>query len=84
MSQYIVVDYPTKFMYGWDNPLQSFYLQKHDLTEDEDNTLVVRLGADIKSIMYEVEDLVNTAQRHGLRIPDDIQVNLNYDKTHGK
>jgi hypothetical protein len=37
MSQHVVQDGQNKFVFGWDQPLLSFYLQKHDLTISEED-----------------------------------------------
>lgn len=84
MSQYIVYDgHQTKYVYGWDKMLASFYFQKHDLTKEEDDQIVVWLG-DAKTTMYEVEDLVHAARNHKLRIGYDMRVKLHSDKDNGR
>jgi hypothetical protein len=73
-----------KFVFGWDQMLQSFYLQKHDAyIEDQDANPVVWLGATADTRMYEVEDLVNAARKHGLTIPYETQVKLYGEKDDG-
>ncbi len=86
MSRHVVVDWAlTKYVYGWDNMLQSFYLQKHDLTkDDEDDQIVVWLGADKDTIMYEIEDLVREAYKNGLRIGHEMRVTLYGEKDRGE
>lgn len=86
MSTHITYDEPFKFVFGWDQPLQSFYLQKHDTTlkeENDEDPIVVRLGADKDSIMYEVEDLVFAARKHGLIIDHETSVKLYGEKDDG-
>lgn len=63
-------DKKTKWVFGWDQHLMSFFLQVHDLTKEEDaeDRIPVWLGATRKTQMYEVEDLVRQARLHGLRI----------------
>lgn len=72
MSQHIVIDGYRKFVFGWDQSLQSFYLQVHDMLIPEDNEdpprIGVWLGADKDSSMYEVHELVRAAKKHGLII----------------
>lgn len=89
MSQHIVEDeeQKLKWVFGWDQMLVSFYLQKHDMTKDEDDEenprIVVWLGADIGTRMYEVEDLVKAARKHGLEIPYAKHVQLYGEKDDG-
>lgn len=77
----------TKFVYGWDQMLQSFYFQKHDLTRPEDDEenprIVVWLGALPDTRMYEVEDLVRVAHKHGLHIDPAMRVKLYGEKDDG-
>ena len=84
MSQYVVTEGNIEWVYGWDQPLMSFYLQKKDLTLDEEDQIVVWLGAKKDSQMYEVENLVAAGNRHGLRIPYEMQVKLYGDKDEGR
>lgn len=73
-----------KWVFGWDHPLQSFYLQKHDgLVEDEDANPVLWLGATFDTKMYEVEDLVRVAKKHGLIIDQTTQSKLYLEKDDG-
>lgn len=85
MSQHIVEKHPAKYVFGWDQPLQSFYLQIHDLTKDEDTEgrIPVWLGADPDTKMYEVEDLVRAGQKHGLYIPHARRTQLYAEKDDG-
>lgn len=86
MSQHIVLHshLDRKWVFGWDQPLQSFYLQVHDLTiSDEDDPIIVWLGADRKTNMYEVEDLVREAKKNGLDIPHETRVALYGEKDDG-
>lgn len=83
MSQHIVVQEEKKYVFGWDQPLQSFYLQVHDSTRSEDEQIVVRLGADKDTIMYEVENLVREARKHGLLIDHPMRVTLYGEKDNG-
>jgi superfamily I DNA/RNA helicase len=85
LSQHIIEEDGVKWVFGWDHPLQTFFLQKHDLTlEDEDDNPVVWLGANgYKDRMYEVSDLVIAAKKHGLKIPYATQVVLYRDKDYG-
>lgn len=72
-------------MFGWDQMLQSFFLQVHDLTiPEEDDRIVVWLGGANNSIMYEVDDLVREAKKNGLDIPHETQVKLYGEKDDGR
>lgn len=87
MSQHIVFEGKTKYVYGWDQMLMSFYLQKHDMTRPEDDEekprIVVWLGATADTRMYEVADLVRMARKHGLAIDHIQQVALYGEKDDG-
>ena len=63
--------------------MQSFYLQKHDPSRAEDEQIVVWLGADKDTKMYEVEDLVHAASKHGLKIEHRMRVKLYGEKDDG-
>lgn len=83
MSQHIVQDERYKFVFGWDQPLQSFYFQKHDPSQAEDEQIVVWLGATADTKMYEVENLVHAAHKHGLKIEHQMRVKLYGEKDDG-
>lgn len=83
MSQHIVHDERYKYVFGWDQPLQSFYLQKHDSSRAEDEQIVVWLGATADTKMYEVEDLAHAAYKHGLKIDHPMRVQLYGEKDDG-
>jgi hypothetical protein len=80
MSQHTVVQEEKKFVFGWDQPLQSFYLQVHDTTRDEDDQIVAWQSRGI----YEVEELVRKARKQGLDIPYETQVKLYGEKDDGR
>jgi copper oxidase (laccase) domain-containing protein len=83
MSQHIVVQEERKFVFGWDQPLMSFYLQVHDTTRPEDEQIAVWLGADAETKMYEVEDLFIAAKKEGLFIDHETRVKLYGEKDDG-
>jgi hypothetical protein len=83
VSRHVVTDGQYKYVFGWDQLLQSFYLQKHDYSKDVDEQVEVWLGGDKDTIMYEVENLVYAAQRHGLRIGYNMRVKLYGEKDSG-
>lgn len=84
MSQHEVVQEEKKFVFGWDQPLMSFFLQVHDKTRDEDDQIIHRAGADAGSRMYELQDLVNEARRHGLYIDYKTRVKLHGERDDGR
>lgn len=84
MSQHVVEDDKVKWMFGWDQPLMSFYLQKHEKNLDSDENPVLWLGALPNTQMYEVSDLTIAAKKHGLKIPYRTQVVLYGDKDEGR
>lgn len=74
-----------KWVFGWDQPLMSFYLQKHDaFIENLDDNPVLWLGATADTTMYEVEDLVREAAKAGLTIDHETQVELYGEKDDGR
>lgn len=83
MSQHVVIQDEKKFVFGWDQPLMSFFLQVHDLTADEDEQIVAWLGATKDTQMYEVEDLALKARQHGLVIDIATRVDLYGEKDDG-
>lgn len=83
MSRHIVESDGDRWIFGWDQPLQSFYLQKHDLNLPEDDQIVTWLGATSETRMYEVEDLVREAQKAGLWIMPDMARLLYQEKDEG-
>lgn len=83
MSQHIVVREEKKFVYGWDQPLGSFYLQVHDTSRSEDDQIVAWLGTNAETEMYEVEHLVQAASEHGLLIDHAMRVALYGEKDSG-
>lgn len=82
MSQHTVNDGKFEFVFGWDQPLMSFYLQKHDPFLSEEENPVVWLGT-AGSQMYEVEDLVREAKKNGLHIDGVLQTRLYAEKDDG-
>ena len=83
MSQHIVEQENKKFVFGWDQPLMSFFLQVFDRTLLEEERMTVWAGATKDSQMYEVDDLVVMARRYGLDIPYETQVKLYREKDEG-
>jgi hypothetical protein len=85
MSRHVVEQNEKKYVFGWDQPLMSFFLQVHDLTKDEDDDERVHFvaGASSDTICYEVDALVRVAQKYGLHIPHETQVKLYGEKDDG-
>ncbi len=84
MSQHEIVNERCRFVFGWDPPLQSFFLQVHHADALEDENPVVWLGATLETAMYEVDDLVGAACENGLKIGTEMRLTLNEDKDEGK
>lgn len=84
MSQHMIERGEKKYVFGWDQPLMSFFLQVHDTTRAEDEQIICWLGADPETKMYEVEELVKEAMKAGLDIPYRIQVELYGEKDDGR
>lgn len=83
MSQHVLIEGDIKYVFGWDQPLMSFFYQVHDLTREEDDQIVIWLGATEDTKMYEVEDLVRAAAKNGLLIGHESQVKLYGEKDDG-
>jgi DNA polymerase III psi subunit len=83
MSQHVVVGDGEKWVFGWDQPLMSFYLEHHKLHLPEDEQIVAWLGATKDTIMYEVSDLVHAAAKTGLQIDHSMRVQLYGEKDDG-
>lgn len=86
VSRHVVVNKAAtkKWVFGWDQPLQSFYLQVHDLSLPPDEQITHWLGADPKTQMYEVEHLIQAASEHGLGIDHSYLPILYQEKDEGK
>ena len=86
MSQHVVIsaDQSRKYVFGWDQPLQSFFLQVHYLDAPEDEQIQVWLGADPATQMYEVEQLVREAKKEGLDLVPSFQTELYAEKDDGR
>lgn len=82
MSQHTVVLANRKYVFGWDQPLLSFWLQVHDKNLSEEENPVVWLGT-AGSEMYDVEDLIREASKRGLFIDSETQTQLFRDKDDG-
>jgi hypothetical protein len=85
MSRHVVMSRKgdKKWIFGWDQPLQSFYLQVHDMNLPEDERIVAWLGADKNTYMYEVEDLFQVAKMYGLAIDHTYRPVLYREKDDG-
>jgi hypothetical protein len=83
MSQHIVVQEGKKFVFGWDQPLMSFFLQVHNTRRDEDDQIVVWLGTTLAQ-MPEVQNLVLAAHAEGLLIDHETRVKLYGEKDDGR
>lgn len=85
MSQHIFADETARFIFvfGWDQPLRSFFFQKHDLSLNEDTRITVWLGATKDTSMPEVHHLDDAARKNGFKIPYETVVKLYREKDDG-
>lgn len=85
MSQHVTVlnREKTKYVYGWDPALNSFYLQVHDLKRVSDDQIVVWLGT-AGTQLYTVMDLIGEARRQGLEIPHSRRLALVREQEDGR
>lgn len=74
------------WVFGWDQPLQSFFLQVHhlDAPEDHEDRCQYVVGASADTHCYEVEDLVRVAKSRDLYIPLETQTDLYLEKDEGR
>ena len=70
------------WVFGWDPPLRTFFLQRFSPGEDE--VADFWLGGEPNTYMREVEDLVREAHRCGLHIDYTHQVLLYGDQHDGR
>lgn len=83
MSRHELINDKGRWVFGWDQPLMSFFLQLHNPCLSEKKNPVIWLGATAKTSMYEVEDLVRAATKYGLPITPELQVKLYGEKDNG-
>ncbi len=83
MSRHEIKNEVGLFAFGWDQPLQSFYLQMYDNRLPEDDNPVIWLGATTNTRMYNVDTLVYTAKKSGLQIDYSMQIRLYREKDGG-
>jgi hypothetical protein len=83
MSRHMVIDKNRQWVFGWDQNLQSYFLQIHDDNLDEDDNPEIWLGATADTAMPELEDLDKAAREHGLKISNSTKLKLYYEKDHG-
>ena len=76
MSRYVELQRDRKFIFGWDPPLGTFFLQIHDMQKPEEDRIIYWLGATRETAMKEVEELVRAASEYGLVISRKIQFQL--------
>ena len=85
MSQHEVTFENMKYVFGWDQMLQSFFLQVHDLEADEEHNPLFWYGThtDVRPL-YEVEDLIRIGNKHNLVFGHDMIMTLYMDKDEGR
>lgn len=84
MSQHIVEDEKVKWVFGWDQPMLTFFLQKHDKTLGASDMNPVVWAGTRHGEIYEVDELVKVARNHGLRIDHRTRVLLYGDQDDGR
>lgn len=84
MSRHEIVVTDRTWVFGWDNHLQSFFLQVHDHRLSEDDNPIVWKGADAASHMSSVDNLVRTARQYDLAIDPEMQLVLYVDQDQGR
>lgn len=84
MSRYEVQNGHIKWIFGWDQPLMSFFLQLHNLDLPEEERIISWAGSTVNDRLYEVEELVQMANQHGLDIDSQTQAALYLDKDEGR
>lgn len=84
MSQHVITQESRKFVFGWDQPLQSFFLQVHDMHRAEDDQIIAWLGVDSETTMHEVEELTQVAMQYGLLIDHPMRIELYGEKDDGR
>lgn len=72
------------WVFGWDQPLQSFFLQLYKEDIPEDDNPVIWLGATPRTVMHDVDDLYNFARINGLNITPAMQSTLYADKDYNR
>lgn len=82
VSQHIRETETVKYVFGWDQPLTSFYLQVFDTTLEEKDNPVIWLAPPL-NFLYDVEDLVRAAIPHGLLLTNEERVKLREEKGAG-
>jgi len=88
MSRHEVVDEQGAWVFGWDPPLQSFFLQRYVFnTEDEAPGIwsgpAIWLGADKETHMPKVSDLMVAAEKHGFDLKPPMRKLCFNDKKDG-
>jgi hypothetical protein len=83
VSKHEIANQYYKFVFGWDQPLQSFFLQIHNLEMDEEENPVFWYGADKDTEMYEVEDLARAMAKHHYKLDEETKVALYREKDDG-
>lgn len=85
MSRHVVdkTEDARKYVFGWDQSLQSYFLQVHHLDAPEDDQIQVWLGADKDTQLYELEDFIREARKHGLTVNHDLRRQLYKDRDEG-
>lgn len=81
MSQYVrsIPETPLTFVFGWDPPLQTYFIQVHDMSQDEEEEIILWKG----TTPYEIPtaDILNKlVAEYKQKIPEYILIELRHDK----
>lgn len=83
VSRHIINQGAMRYVFGWDQPLQSFFYQVHDTTRDEYAQIVAQMGTTADTVLPEVTDLVRAAAENGLLIGATTKGQLQAEKDRG-
>jgi hypothetical protein len=84
VSKHVIANGKTKFVFGWDQPLQTFFFQVHDLQiADADSNPVIWMGATPDTEIYDIPELLSIAEQHECVIPYKTQIYLFIEKDNG-
>jgi len=83
MSRHKIETEDFTYVVGWDQPLQTFFIQKFK-KGDDNGIALFWLGGDPTTRMYEVEDLVRAGNRCGVVIDSRMRITLYGDKDDGR
>lgn len=83
MSQHKISTGNMKYVFGWDQALQSYFFQVHDTELDEESNPIYWYGAASAFPLYELEDLTAVMEKHGIKVDPEMSATLYLDKDEG-